>query len=319
LREFAARASNLRPLPVLDRAAGEALTALDHAGVDALLLKGPVLAQRLYREDEHRSYLDIDLLVDPQQLERAHAVLRGLGYDNDKTNYAGVDDFLGVLHAESWVSLTGCGIDLHWRLAGCDAAPAAAWRLLHDRRQTITVGGHAVSALGDDALALHVATHAAQSGPDDAKAIGDLARALERWPMQRWCAAARLAAELSATEAFAAGLRLLAAGAALAAELGLPEDGELSWVIHHRPSRPRGTFHIRGLRDAPGWAARVAIVRRSLLPTRAWITDQTPWARRGAAWLLAAYALHLARAPSWALRAWRFDRRARRAGRPREP
>jgi hypothetical protein len=104
----------------------------------------------------------------------------------------------------------------------------------------------------------------------------------------------------------------------MAAELGLPEDGELSWVIRHRPSRPRGTFHVRGLIDAPGWAARGAILRRSLLPKRAWIADQTPWARRGGAWLLAAYALHMARAPLWALRAWRFDRRARRAGRSRE-
>lgn len=315
LREFVARSSNLGPQALLDRAAAEALAAFEKAGVAALLLKGPVLARRLYRPGEHRGYLDIDVLVDPCRLERARAALAELAYDIDGSESTGVDDFLGVLHAEGWANRSGCVVDLHWRLAGCGMAPGEAWELLYRGRETIEIGGRATSVLGGDALALHVATHAAQSGPDDAKAIGDLARALARWPIERWRAAARLAGALAATEAFGAGLRLLPEGVAMADEFGLPASDHLSWIIRHRAARPRGTFHVRGLIEAPGWGARAEILRRSLLPKRAWITDQMPWARRSGPALVAAYARHLVRAPVWAIRAWRFDRRARRADR----
>jgi hypothetical protein len=168
---------------------------------------------------------------------------------------------------------------------------------------------------GPAALALHVAMHATQGGLHDVKAIGDLARAVERWPLERWREAAALADALQATDAFAAGLRLLPQGAAYAGELGLPVSAELDWTIRNQATRPRGAFHVRGLRDAAGWAARARIVRRSLLPAPAWIRAQTPWARAGGPALVAAYALHLVRAPLWTLRAYRFDRRARRSRR----
>ncbi len=44
-----------------------------------MLLKGPVLARRLY-EEEHRDYFDIDLLVGPPDLVEAREALAGLGY-----------------------------------------------------------------------------------------------------------------------------------------------------------------------------------------------------------------------------------------------
>ncbi|MBA3747236.1 MAG: hypothetical protein H0W96_07035, partial [Solirubrobacterales bacterium] len=132
-----------------------------------------------------------------------------------------------------------------------------------------------------------------------------------------WRGAAQLADELMARDAFAAGLRLSPEGAKLADELGLPQSAELSWAIRNRAIRPRGTFHIQGFIDAGGWRERAHVVRRSLLPKPAWICAQTPWARRGGPALIAAYAMHIARAPLWALRAWHFNRRARRKSPPR--
>jgi hypothetical protein len=44
---------------------------------------------------------------------------------------------------------------------------------------------------------------------------------------------------------------------------------------------------------------------------------QHPAAGQSTLRLIGAYAAHLARAPAWAIRAWLFGRRARRAGRPR--
>jgi hypothetical protein len=144
--------------------------------------------------------------------------------------------------------------------------------------------------------------------------MGDLARGVERWPLEVWRSAARIADELGATTLFAAGLRLLPSGVAIAVELALPETAELDWEILHREARPRGAFHLQALAQARGWREHASVLRRSLIPSREWIIWEFPSAAGGTLRLLAAYVWHLLRAPAWAARAWRFRRRARRAG-----
>jgi hypothetical protein len=192
-----------------------------------------------------------------------------------------------------------------------------AWEGLAARRTWIEVGGRRATALDHAGQAMHLAMHAAQHGPAFQKHLDELALALARWPAGVWDSAALLAQEIDATEAFAAGLRLLPEGAAVAARLALPSTAELDWTLRHRPKRPRGTFHLQALADAHGAGERLRILRHSLLPSRAWITTQHPWARAGELRVIAAYGSHLARAPRWAARAWLFRGRARRAGRAR--
>jgi hypothetical protein len=299
----------------LDAAALEALAALDAADLDALLLKGPALAQTIYRPDEHRGYFDVDLLVAPADLAAAGAVLVRLGYTN-VSERRGVDDIAGILHAELWSRLDpGFGnvsIDLHWRLAGCEAPPGAVWNALSRNRTTAELGGRRVATLGSPGLAFHIASHAAQHGRDDLKAMGDLDRGLSRLPPETWHEAARLAREVRATEAFAAGLRLRPAGAVLADELRLPRADALLWHIAHHHEQPRGTFHLQAFTEARTLRARIAVARRSLLPTRAWIVWEQSWAAQGGLALVAAYALHIMRAPVWLTRALRFRREAGR-------
>lgn len=312
LREFAGRAKTPSLAQIVDASSAEVMARFERSDVPFLLLKGPALAHFLYRPDELRPYLDVDLLVAPGHRDRAGATLAELGYQNI-TEQAGVDEFTGALHAETWKSTTLMPVDLHWRLAGCEASPEEAWPHLLAGHQTVEVGGFAAPVLDRPGLALHLATHAAQHGPGDAKAIGDLVRGIERWPNEVWEAAGRLAAAVDGTEAFAAGLRLCPQGAELARALNLPPSAELSWAIENRRSRPRGTFHLEALRRASGPREAIAVVRRSLLPSPVWIVRAYPWASGGRARLLAGYAAHLLRAPAWAARAWRYRRRAERA------
>jgi hypothetical protein len=315
LEEYVARTRLIARRTDLDAAALEALDALRAAGVDALLLKGAVLARTLYRPDEHRGYFDIDLLVAPADLVVAGSVLASLGYTN-VSELHGVDDVAGILHAQLWSRLDpGFGnvsIDLHWRLAGCEASPPTAWNALSRNRTTVELGGRRVATLGSSGRALHVALHAAQHGPDDLKAMGDLDRGLIRLPPEIWEEAAQLARDVRATEAFAAALRLLPAGVILADELALPHAETLLWRIAHHDERPRGVFHLQAFTDASSLRERIVVVRRSLLPTRAWIVWERPWAAMGRLRLLAAYAMHIVRAPVWAARAWAFRREAGR-------
>jgi hypothetical protein len=64
----------------LRTALGEALRALDAAGIRAVCLKGPVLGERLYGESALRPTTDIDLLVADADSERAVAALTGAGW-----------------------------------------------------------------------------------------------------------------------------------------------------------------------------------------------------------------------------------------------
>src|SRR5262249_62109186 len=139
LDEFVQRAFNMAGRRRLDAAAIELFDALGEAGGEALLLKGPVLARLLYRPDEHRAYGDLDLLVAPSDLALARAVLARLGYLNESVEL-GIDDVAGVVRSETWsrleeppiegVTVMPPMVDLHWRLAGCDADAETTWRVL---------------------------------------------------------------------------------------------------------------------------------------------------------------------------------------------
>jgi Uncharacterised nucleotidyltransferase len=319
LEEFARRSRDRAALSGLDAAAVEAFDAFDAAGVKAVLLKGPALARMLYSAREHRGYSDVDLLVAPPDVPAARRILADLGYANI-ADRLGIDDVAGVLKAETWVGVggtdpvgAGAMIDLHWQLPGSEASPEAAWEAVTRERGWVELDGRRVPTLAVAGLALHLATHAAQHGPRYEQPMEDLAKGLDRWSPEVWRAAARLAAEIGATEAFGAGLRLVPEGAALAAELRLPSTDGLEWSIANRAARPRGTFHLEAFRQARSLSERASVLRRSLLPRREWIAWQYHWARGTRVRMVAARGLHLLRAPVWAARAWHFRRRARRA------
>ncbi len=281
-----------------------------------LLLKGAALARTLYRSDETRGYFDIDLLVSPDAVGAAGRVLHGLGYRN-VTALQGVEGVAGSVHAEMWSALLpdfgNLTVDLHWRLDGCEVQAETAWSVLDAEHAIIELAGRDVRTLSRPGLALHLALHAAQHGREDLKAIADLSRGIERWPPEIWGRAAGLARELAATEAFGAGLRLVPEGELIARQLGLPSGAGVLWELEHRGTRPRGTFHLRAFSEAHSWRERLTLLRRSLVPTRAWIVWEHPDAATSPLRLIAAYGRHLVRAPGWAVRAWLFSRRRPKA------
>lgn len=298
--------------PALDAAAAELFDVFAAARIDALLLKGAALERMLYEPDERRQYLDIDVLVRPDHAARVAELLSERGYRNI-TAGLGIDDVGGVVHADTWVSPAGVPaheIDLHRWLPGARAPHERAWDALWRRHTTIDLAGSQVPVLMREGQALHLSIHAAQHGPSYGRGIWELRRALERWRLDVWRAAAELASEIDAVGLFAAGLRLAPEGVERATELGLPVDDELDWEIAHRLDRPRGTFHVEALGSAPGLRGRLGLLRKALLPGRRWLEIEFHWAKRGPVRLALAYVLHLARAPVWAARAWLFRRRA---------
>jgi hypothetical protein len=89
------------------------LTALDAAGVQTVLLKGTALAYGLYQAPAQRSRGDTDLLVIPDDLERARDVLRAQGF---MTNLQ-MAELNAPERQESWIFTAPDGgrheVDLH--------------------------------------------------------------------------------------------------------------------------------------------------------------------------------------------------------------
>ncbi len=304
---YAARitAGNLRA----DHAAACVLEAFQRDGVSSLLLKGPSLARWLYPEGGVRAYIDCDVLVPGAGHSVAVAVLVEQGYEAalDERRMPGWwrEHAVGFWHARAGI------VDLHRTLPGVGVDDQVVWSVLFERAERLLVGHFSANVLSIDARALHVALHAAQHGEGLASSLSDLDRALELAGEATWRSAARLAQELQATEAFAAGLSLRPAGRALISSLGVPEAQSVGVALQAAGARPEALTVDRFVR-ASGVRARAAIIRHKLLPPGTFMRAWAPDARQGGWRLWSAYGGRVAwviRQAAPAVRTWRRARR----------
>ena len=292
------------------------LGSFDRANVRALLLKGPSIAAWLYADAIDRPYFDCDLLVRPMDFDAAEWALRSLGYLPMLDRWGLPTWWYG--HAVPWTHSGGmlC-VDLHRTLIGVGADHATVWRVLSAGADEVAVAGLRAPCLGLPARAMHVALHAAQHGPDTQPAA-DLERALAIADDELWLRAAGIAAELDATEAFVAGLRLAPPGARLATRLGLPDVRSVTAELRARTPPPLA-LGFEQLAQAQSMRARVEIVWRNLAPSPRLLRGSDPQAAGDWLGVVVAYVrrlLWLARHAPRGFRAWsrvhrsvRLDRR----------
>lgn len=140
--------------------------ALDASGSPWLLFKGPALAAVAYQRPHLREYLDLDVLVPPEDLGQVLERLTDVGcrvVDRDWADLA--RERAGEVKL---LSPGGVPIDLHWELCN-------EWRVRQDfrvpataelvsRARTVRLQGMDVLTLDPIDTLLHVALHAATSG-----------------------------------------------------------------------------------------------------------------------------------------------------------
>jgi hypothetical protein len=305
--------ATVRSLEV-DHVTAELVDALRAEGAECVLLKGPVLASWLYADGSARPYVDTDLLVSPHGFQVAQRTLAKLGF----STYVDDSDTPGWRQAaHHWTrAVDGANVDLHRTLIGVGVADGELWAVLSADTEAMPLQGREVQTLSPPARALHLALHAAQHGSRSGKHLEDLERGLELIEPGVWISACALADRLSATGAFAAGLRLSQAGARLADELALPHDRSIETAL--LAGRPvAGALGWHYLASARGLDARLRIVARKTIPTKRFIRAWSPMARRGPVGLAAAYLVR----PVWILGralpgfwAWQKARRSSRHG-----
>lgn len=300
----------------IDRVATEVVGALTQRGVEALLLKGAGTATLLYAGGPGRNYADVDLLVERQRLGEAAQALVALGYrcEEDDTAWAAAERVHP--HSQTWKRAADeIDVDLHFTLPGASVDDDAVWRRLWAGRVALDLGDGVVDVPAPAARVLHVALHAWQHRGRHARSLRDLARALDVVDESVWQEAARLATELHATGAFAAGLSADPRGEELAARLGVgPTEDPLTRLWMQEP--PAGSIALARLLDARGPAARFSVVRELLLPPRVVLERDLGRPLPGRRAYVVAALRRLGRAPRTLRAAVRSYRAARRPGGP---
>jgi Uncharacterised nucleotidyltransferase len=160
---------------------GKLLRAFAAAGVRVLALKGVVLSTQLYGDASARGAHDIDLLVDPDRMVQADAVLLEAGYRRA----------VGALSArqsatyQRWIkefqyihAATGGSVELHHRL--CDNPYLLAWDFdtLWDERDQVRVGDTVIPTLPAKRLSLYLCVHSAGHAWERLRWLVDLAALL---------------------------------------------------------------------------------------------------------------------------------------------
>jgi hypothetical protein len=164
-----------------------AWSLLQGAGINALIVKGPLLSKRYYGDYAIRHAGDVDLLVAPQQASDADRVLRQRGYTRTKPvkelSPKRLDLYLRTQHEFGYRSPQGDTlVELHWRYSDSRSLSPYAFAEIWERSTRLHVAGQelAVPCTGD--VFIHLAIHGAADGWSRLKWIADLPRVLADLP-----------------------------------------------------------------------------------------------------------------------------------------
>lgn len=286
------------------------LAALARAGVPALPLKGPLLAEMLYEAPEERPFTDLDLLVRRADVPAALGVLGALGYRHlpggrplaHELAHAAV-----FVRADDPVSVP---VDLHWELV---APPGVVRRFpvpveeVWERSVPAPEWGPLARRLSTEDLLLYLALHLALHHPlGGGRWRQDLVRLLHRFgPALDWAAVGERAERWGVRAAVAFALARVGTGSSGGGTWPVPPElrpGRLrAALIERLARRPAGEGrldHVAALLVAESLPALAVTVAANLAPPPSWVRARytTPRAARG-------YLKHLGRLISSARRA----------------
>lgn len=202
-RQRSRTATNLRMASTLP----ELLDRFEDADIRALPFKGPVLAEAAYGSLSRRTFNDLDILVDKEDISRALDVLESMGYESN-LDAPRLDDaaILGgpltpalapeysMHHPEGDVV-----VEVRWGVGDHPVEFKCGFETLWERRESVTIAGRPVPALSPADRLLVLSFHGVKHGFALLKWVADVAMAVHAISDPDWRALYRRAGEYGVT------------------------------------------------------------------------------------------------------------------------
>jgi hypothetical protein len=260
------------------------LRALAGEGVTAIPWKGPLLAIAGYGDLSLRRFVDLDVIVRRNDVERSIAALDRLGYRAEPVVSPSQQAFLiRTQHELAFKRDEGrLIVELHWQVAprrfAADLSAEELWRRATPR----TVGRSEVLTLAPEDMLLSLCAHGSKHLWERLAWVCDIAEWLAAHPQLEWPELLARAERTGQERMLLVGLQLAAelldAPLPLAAAKAIERDpavarlvAQAREVIFHDPPRPPGM--ITGLRfnllARPSWSGKWSYLRHLLTPTDA--------------------------------------------------
>lgn len=133
--------------------------------LDPIVLKGPVLSEKIYGDPFYRTSNDFDLLFHPNDLSKAVQFFNDRGFKGTKFNWPScskkqkvVRELINqyfIFHPEHQVS-----IEIHWKIFDRRFAdPFVAEKLVWENTTSVEINGHTIKTLEGEFELLYLAIH----------------------------------------------------------------------------------------------------------------------------------------------------------------
>ncbi|UCB44002.1 MAG: nucleotidyltransferase family protein [Dehalococcoidales bacterium] len=154
------------------------MSALKKDDITTISLKGTVLAEVLYENPALRAIADIDILVHPEDVSRAGAVLIDLGYELATMPATWEHHFHEVPYCKQ--AAFPFFIELHWSLEDRRFATVPEKKIWH-RAQLLELQGVTTTVLSPEDNLLFLSTHLSKQSCELLKFLGDIAELLKKY------------------------------------------------------------------------------------------------------------------------------------------
>jgi hypothetical protein len=179
--------------------------------IRALPFKGPVTAMAAYGDCFLRSYSDLDILLDVNDLARASELLAQSGYTPALSLTPREEK--AYLKSECALQLQdevrGFVVELHWRFSERNASVDVPLDEVWERSAGVSLGGTATRTLGLEDLLLYLCVHGAKHCWERLEWISCVAELIARNPALDWSAAVQRSEEWRVARLLHVGLWLV--------------------------------------------------------------------------------------------------------------
>ena len=174
---------------LLTRELIQLLRLFEAQNIQALPLKGPVLAATIYKNLSHRQFADLDILVRERDFHKARAILKNRGYESASPLGAlqRIAPLISRQKDQIFMSADGnIRVELHWRLTGRHFAFPIKMTLLWKHLEKVKVSGFGVNSLPGTELLLYLCMHGSRHGWERLQWICDIAEFIKLHPEIDW-------------------------------------------------------------------------------------------------------------------------------------